>query len=473
MPWIPRLLGIHLGVALLALAATGSFLTPAVELAGAAGTVLLLGEAALGVWLVTGVLLRPAATLVLALGPVLGLVSGPMALLECANLAAVAAFLVVLPPGADRHGAVALDVARTRQALVLLRVGVGVALIALAFTEKFTNPVMAVHTLEEFPALDVFGLVGIDVAPETFVVVAGAVELLFGLLVIWAPCRRSRSWSRRSRSTPRSCSSGRPSWSGTFRCTASSSPCWHTARTRTPTPWSAGFPGSKGARRRRQFPQPEPDGRPVLHNAAVKNPGVLSAAHDRWLEAEGDRLLAFSRASRHPAGGFAWLDVAGRPALDRPVELWITCRMTHVFSLGHLMGRPGCGPLADHGVAALTGRFRDARNGGWYAAVDADGADLAGRRPPTRTRSSSSPPPAPRAPGRPGAAELLDEALGGAAHPLLGRRARDGRRGVGRDVLDPRRLPGRQRQHAHGRGVPRRGGRHRGPHACWTGRCGS
>jgi hypothetical protein len=184
VPWVPRLLGIHLGVALLALAATGSFLTPAVELHGAAGTTLLLGEAALGIWLVTGVRLRPAAVLVLALGPVLSVVSGPMALLECANLAAVAAFLVVLPPGADRHGAVTLDVVRTRQALLVLRVGVGVALVALAFTEKFTNPVMAVHTIEEFPALDVFGLVGIHLGPETFVVVAGAVELLFGLLVI-------------------------------------------------------------------------------------------------------------------------------------------------------------------------------------------------------------------------------------------------------------------------------------------------
>src|SRR3712207_2372731 len=28
-PWVPRLLGIHLGVSLLALAATGAFLTPA------------------------------------------------------------------------------------------------------------------------------------------------------------------------------------------------------------------------------------------------------------------------------------------------------------------------------------------------------------------------------------------------------------------------------------------------------------
>lgn len=184
VPWVPRLLGVHLGVALLALAATGAFLTPAVDLHGPAGTALLLGEAALGIWLVTGVRLRPAAILVLALGPVLGLTSGPMALLECANLAAVAAFLVVAPPGEDRYGAAELSAGQTRWALFLLRVGVGVALVALAFTEKFTNPVMAVHTLEQFPSLNVFELVGLHVTSTTFVVVAGSVELLFGLLVI-------------------------------------------------------------------------------------------------------------------------------------------------------------------------------------------------------------------------------------------------------------------------------------------------
>jgi mannose/cellobiose epimerase-like protein (N-acyl-D-glucosamine 2-epimerase family) len=130
----------------------------------------------------------------------------------------------------------------------------------------------------------------------------------------------------------------------------------------------------------------------------------------RWLEAEGDRLLNFATASPHPDGGFAWLDDAGRPELDRPVELWITCRMTHVFSLGHLMGRPGCGQLADHGVAALRGRFRDEANGGWYAFVDSD-------RPTTRSKTAY-----PHAfvvlaaasavcAERPGAADLLDEAL--------------------------------------------------------------
>ena len=133
-------------------------------------------------------------------------------------------------------------------------------------------------------------------------------------------------------------------------------------------------------------------------------------AHARWLEAEGDRLLEFGRAARHPAGGFAWLDVAGRPELDRPVELWITCRMTPVYSRGHLLGRPGCGALADHGLRSLAGRFRDPRHGGWYAAVDPDG--------PTGTAKSAYPhafvvlaAASATCAGRPGARELLDEAL--------------------------------------------------------------
>lgn len=100
---------------------------------------------------------------------------------------------------------------------------------------------------------------------------------------------------------------------------------------------------------------------------------LSSPSHLRWLEGESDRLLQFSRASRHPTGGFAWLDSAGHPQLDRPVELWVTCRMTHVFALGQLMGRPGCGILVDHGVHALTSRFLDPNNSGWYSAVGADG----------------------------------------------------------------------------------------------------
>jgi mannose/cellobiose epimerase-like protein (N-acyl-D-glucosamine 2-epimerase family) len=131
---------------------------------------------------------------------------------------------------------------------------------------------------------------------------------------------------------------------------------------------------------------------------------------DRFLREEGDRLLAFGRAARHPEGGFAWLDDDGEPELDRPVELWITCRMTHVYALGHLLGRPDCADLADHGVAALTGRFHDAAHGGWYAEVDTDGpvtTDKTAYEHAFVVLAAASA----TAAGAVGARELLDEAL--------------------------------------------------------------
>ncbi len=102
---------------------------------------------------------------------------------------------------------------------------------------------------------------------------------------------------------------------------------------------------------------------------------LSTPAHARWLEAEGDRLLAFGRASRHPEVGFAWLDETGVPDLARPVELWVSCRMTHVYALGHLLGRPGSAALVDHGLQSLHDRFHDHEHGGWYAKVGPDGPD--------------------------------------------------------------------------------------------------
>ncbi len=137
---------------------------------------------------------------------------------------------------------------------------------------------------------------------------------------------------------------------------------------------------------------------------------LASHAHARWLEAEGDRLLDFGRASRHPQGGFGWLDDAGEADLDRPVELWVTCRMTHVYSLAQMMGRPWAGSLADHGLAALSGRFRDWTNGGWYSAVSADGPTstdkLAYGHAFVVIAAASA-----TAAGRTGARALLDDAL--------------------------------------------------------------
>jgi mannose/cellobiose epimerase-like protein (N-acyl-D-glucosamine 2-epimerase family) len=136
-----------------------------------------------------------------------------------------------------------------------------------------------------------------------------------------------------------------------------------------------------------------------------------SPAHARWLERHTDTLLAFGEAAASTDVGFTWLDAQGRPARSEPVELWITARMTHVYALGALLGRPGCGTLADHGIRALNGRLADSINGGWYSSVTWDGDP----RDTTKAAyahafvvlaASSA-----KAAGRPHASALLDKAL--------------------------------------------------------------
>jgi mannose/cellobiose epimerase-like protein (N-acyl-D-glucosamine 2-epimerase family) len=86
-----------------------------------------------------------------------------------------------------------------------------------------------------------------------------------------------------------------------------------------------------------------------------------------------DRLLDFAERSRLPQGGFGYLGDDGRVLPDRPVETWIVARMTHVFGLAHLLGRPGADELVRHGVTALTdGPLRDVEHGGWWASTDDD-----------------------------------------------------------------------------------------------------
>ena len=184
-PYVPRLLAVHLGVSLLGLAATGDFLAHSLPVSSVpGGNAAALLEGALGVWFITGVRLQPAAVILACLGPLALLGAGPVAVLETAHLLGVAAFLAVLPPSDSTFGRVDADPARLRVALLLLRLGAAVALITLAFSEKLTNPDLARATLESYPALDVFALVGLDVPTDTFIAVAGAVELLFGLLVL-------------------------------------------------------------------------------------------------------------------------------------------------------------------------------------------------------------------------------------------------------------------------------------------------
>jgi hypothetical protein len=185
VPYVPRLLGVHLGVSLLAAAVSGHFLTHDLEvdhLRG--GALLLLVEGMLGIWFIAGVRLRAAAAGLAAAGPLALLLTGPVGLLSAMDLLGVAVFLAFVPPSDAPFGRVEPDPATLRRGLFALRLGAGGALITLAFAEKLANPALARETLRLYPNLDVFSLVGIHLPADTFVAVAGATELLFGLLVI-------------------------------------------------------------------------------------------------------------------------------------------------------------------------------------------------------------------------------------------------------------------------------------------------
>lgn len=81
-----------------------------------------------------------------------------------------------------------------------------------------------------------------------------------------------------------------------------------------------------------------------------------------------DGLLDFAERSWLPEGGFGYLGSDGRVLAGQPVETWIVARMTHVFGLASLQGRPGAEELARHGITALTdGPLRDTEHDGWMS----------------------------------------------------------------------------------------------------------
>ncbi len=132
------------------------------------------------------------------------------------------------------------------------------------------------------------------------------------------------------------------------------------------------------------------------------------AAHARWRRAEAQRLLDRAASALHPAGGFGRMAEHGRvdPGAGRP--LWVTCRMVHCLSLGHLLGRPGDAALVDEGLRALNDDFADPVSGGWFSDADRPGQgrkEAYGHAFVVLAASSAT------VAGRPGARALLDQAL--------------------------------------------------------------
>jgi uncharacterized membrane protein YphA (DoxX/SURF4 family) len=184
-PWVPRLLAVHAGVSLLAQAARGTFLAPSLELpSDALGASVRIAEGVLGVWLVSGFRVRGAAFAVAVAGPIGMAAYGVVPILERLDLLGIAVFLALVPPGADAWGSSRARPVDLAPALAALRILVGASLIVLAFSEKLARPALALAFLERFPAFNLMRTLGMPISDVAFVRVTGAIELLFGLLLV-------------------------------------------------------------------------------------------------------------------------------------------------------------------------------------------------------------------------------------------------------------------------------------------------
>ena len=132
--------------------------------------------------------------------------------------------------------------------------------------------------------------------------------------------------------------------------------------------------------------------------------------HRAWLQRQTRLQLAFARRFPHPDGGAWYLDDDGLPNEALPVHTYISARMLHVYSLGHLAGIPGCAPLAGRALDGLRGPLRDPENGGWFASIgpgtQRDDAKVGYAHAFVVFASASA-----TVAGLPGARDVLDEAL--------------------------------------------------------------
>lgn len=190
VPWMPFAIRLHLGVSLVGLLSMGDYLSPAMDLPHSfVGVLLGAVMAVVAVLMVTGWHARPAAWLLLVAGPIGMLEYGVSPVLQRIDLVGLALFVLLAGPGrwsADRERGAAAEPgpADLARAVWALRVAAGAALIIVALVEKLANPDLALAFLAEHPDFNAARLVGLPMGDLEFTRLAGAIEVLFGLLLI-------------------------------------------------------------------------------------------------------------------------------------------------------------------------------------------------------------------------------------------------------------------------------------------------
>ena len=189
-PFMPFAVRLHLAVSLVGLLSLGFYLSPAMDLqANVAGIALGAVMAVVAILMATGWHTRAAAWLLIAAGPIGMLEFGLWPVVQRIDLLGLAIFVLFVGPGrwsADHERGVAREftLPEAAKAILALRVAAGLALIVVAFAEKLATPDLALAFLADHPELNVAAQVGIGMSDLEFLRMAGAIEVLFGLLLI-------------------------------------------------------------------------------------------------------------------------------------------------------------------------------------------------------------------------------------------------------------------------------------------------
>jgi hypothetical protein len=199
-PYVPFAIRLHLAVSLVGLLSLGFYLSPAMDLqTDVAGIALGVVMALVAIGMATGYKTRAAAWLLIAAGPLGMLEFGVDPVLQRIDVLGLAAFIIIAGPGrwsadvergAERDRFLPgarleeRDVDAMALAILALRVAAGSALIIVAMYEKLINPQLALDFLQEHPDLQVAYQLDLPLSDIEFVRIAGAIEVLFGLLLI-------------------------------------------------------------------------------------------------------------------------------------------------------------------------------------------------------------------------------------------------------------------------------------------------
>ena len=186
---VPLILGIHLAVPMLVNGVQGRLFSPDNELSQPWNIFLGVAQTGIALAIFYGAFTRLAAVALAALWFVGIFVVGLQPMLDNALYLGFAAFFFCAgrgPISIDRFVVPFLEPSPRliEYSMSFLRIGLGLSLVFVSFTEKLANIPMALSFLREYP-LNFTTALGIPMSNELFVLCAGSVELLVGLWILF------------------------------------------------------------------------------------------------------------------------------------------------------------------------------------------------------------------------------------------------------------------------------------------------